>query len=218
MEYPNMKISNSIKKIILAIIIFTISPLFAGNAWEMVLEKDGIMVFTREVEGSSMDQFKGETIVNAPIESCIAVFRDIPAQVKWMGDCLQAKILKSFNSDHLVVYNVLHAAWPLSNRDLQIDVKISENIKPGQTLIDMKVYPELLVPLNKKYVRVTDFEAKCFLERISADKTRIIYINRINPMAPVPSSIANRVVRKNPYTTLTGLRKMVKLNKYRIKK
>jgi len=207
---------NKIKKVFITTILITLSfSLFAaGDNWELSLEKNDIKVYTRPVEGSSMDEFMGVTVINAPIETCAAVLRDVPAQPQWMGDCLKARVLKVINKDRLVAYNVLNGTWPLSDRDLQIDTSFDENYKNGKVVVSMKVYPETLVPVNKSYVRVTDFAAKCILEKIDDSKTKVTYINRINPMAPVPAAIANRVVRKNPYNTLKGMKKMVKLQKY----
>ncbi len=185
-----------------------------AEEWKQVVDRNEITVFARPVEGSTMDQFKGITIVNAPIEVCTAVLRDIPAQTEWMGDNLQAEVLRVFSDDHKVAYNVLKSPWPLKPRDLQIDVTFIED--SDQVMVEMKVYPETIVPVSKEYIRVTDFEASCCFERLADNRTKVTYINRVNPMAPVPPSITNLVVRGNPYATLSGLKQMVTKEKYQL--
>ncbi len=205
------------KKRIIIVIILTITAvsLTAGTgAWKFALNKKGIKVYTRPAEGCPLNEFMGITVINAPLETCERVLRDIESQPKWMGDCLQAKLLKKFTENHIVGYNVLHLPWPLSNRDLQIDTRFITNYKEGIVTVKMKAYVPEIQPVTKKYIRITDMEATCILKRIEENKTKVTYINRVNPMAPVPDSLANMIAKNNPYKTLLGFHDMVKLPQY----
>jgi len=207
--------TSTIQKSIIFILLsfFAAVQLGAQDNWKPVMEKDDITVYTRPAEGCPLDEFKGVTIIKAKLETCVAVLRDVPEQPNWMGDCLGARLLKTFDRNHIVAYNILNAPWPLSNRDLQIDTRFEEDYRNGKVIVSMTVYEEELVPVSK-YVRIKDFRAQCILEKIDATTTKATYINRVNPMAPVPGAIANMFVKNNPYMTLKGFKKMVKLKKY----
>lgn len=201
--------------IIIAVLFTAAALTAAADEWKLILNKKGIKVYTRPAEGCPLDQFMGVAVIDAPLETCAMVLRDADNQVKWMGDCLKSHTLKKISNDHFIVYNVLHATWPLSNRDLQIDTVFIDDFAKGIVTVKMKAHIEPIQPVSKKYVRITDMKATCIMKRIEGNKTRVTYINRVNPMAPVPSGIANMIVKKNPYKTLLGLRKMARLPKYK---
>ncbi|MFW5861963.1 MAG: START domain-containing protein [Spirochaetota bacterium] len=199
--------------IFLALVILLPLNGMAGSGWQKILVDDGITVYTRPVEGCSLDEFKGVTVVQAPMHTCLAVLRDVPSQPQWMGDCVDAKVLKTFNKNHIVAYNVIQLPWPLSKRDLQVDTRFT--IEDDRVVVAMSVYPEIIEPVTEKYVRITDFEATCILKKTGEDSTSVTYINRVNPMAPVPAAIATRFLKKNPVTTLRGFKRMVLHERYR---
>jgi len=199
----------------LIVALFISGGLYSQNRWKLSSNRNGIKSFTRPVKGSKMKQFKGETVINANLKTIVAVLRDVPSQPKWMGDCLKSKLLKTFNKNHIVAYNVLNLPWPVKDRDLQIDTQFIENYDNGRVVVKMTVYPTPIEPITKKYVRVTDFEASCTLIRIDENKTKVIYINRIDPKTNVPEWMANMVAKTNPRKTLTGMIRMVKLSKYK---
>ncbi len=201
-----------------ALMLVLISTLqgYAGSEWELALDKDGIQVYTRDAPGCPLNEFRGVTTINASMNTIQAVLRDVNRQTDWMADCLQSNLLKTITPDHLVVYNLLHLDWPLSNRDLLIDVTFNENQKAKKLVLDMTVYAQDIVPVNGKYVRVRDFKATCIVEEVSAGVCRVIYQNRVNPMAPVPAFLANTIVKRNPYNTLKGMKRMVMLPKYQV--
>lgn len=208
-----------LKKCSLAVIILVLISSIRGNtepAWELALDKEGIQVYTRYAPGCPLNEFRGVTTINASMNTIQAVLRDVNRQSDWMGDCLQSNLLKTITPDHLVVYNLLHLDWPLSNRDLLVDVTFNENQKDKKLVLDMTVYVQDLVPVDSRYVRIRDFRATCTVEEIAVGKCRVVYQNRVNPMAPVPAFLANTIVKKNPYNTLKGMKRMVMLQKYQV--
>lgn len=206
------------KSCVLILLIFTVisnwQSLAAGTEWNLAMDKEGIQIFTRDAEGCPLNEFKGVTSINASMKTILRVLKDVNNQADWMSGCLQSKLLKTINADHLVVYNLLHIGWPLSDRDMLIEVKFIENKKEKKLLVDMGVCSEDIFPVNSKHVRIRDFKAMVVVEEVSPDQCRVVYQNRVNPMAPVPAFLANMVVKKNPFETLQGMKKMVLLEKY----
>ena len=204
------------KTIVIAVMLAVAAVSLNAEAgkWKLALKKNGIKVYTRPAKGCPLDEFMGVTVINAPIETCVMVLRDVDSQPRWVGDCLESKLLKRISKDHLIAYNVIDVPWPLSNRDLQIDTRFITNLPKGIVTVKMAAYVPAIQPVTKKYVRITDMKATCIMKKINDNKTRVTYINRVNPMAPIPDSVANMFAKKNPYKTLLGMRKMVKLPKY----
>jgi len=202
--------------LLLLAVIGSRQSIAAGPEWKLEFDKDGIQVYTRDAPGCPLNEFKGVTTINASMQTISAVLRDVSVQSDWMADCLKSKLLQTISPDRLICYNVLHVDWPLSDRDLIIDVKFTENRNMKKCIADMAVYTQDILPVNSKYVRIRDFKASCTIEEISPGLCRVVYQNRVNPMAPVPDFLANRIVKKNPYNTLKGMKKMAAMQKYQV--
>jgi len=210
---------NKMKKVYLPVIIFIIftglSAYSAGTEWNLAIDREGIKIYTRPVDGFPLDEFRGVTEVRASIVTIEKLLRDVTAQPSWMDNCIEARVLKELGRDHLVCYNVLNVPWPLSDRDLIIDTIIVKDRSGKKISVEMSAFPQDIIPVNRKYVRIREFRARCIVEQISDDTCSIEYINRVNPMAPVPSTIANSLAKNNPFNTLKGMKRMVLLPGYR---
>ena len=208
---------NNIKRMLLFMFCFItctgISGYGTGTEWNLALDRDGIRVYTRPSPGCPLDEFRAITEIKATVDSIEKVLRDVNCQPQWMADCLESGLLKQFDTDHIVCYNVLNMPWPFSDRDLLIDTRFVKEKGGRKIVVDMSVFSEDIKPVNKKYVRIRDFRATCSVEEVSPGTCFVEYINRVNPMAPVPAVIANRIAKNNPFNTLKGIKRMVALVK-----
>ncbi len=187
------------------------------SSWKLAVDKDGIKVYTRPAPGCPLDEFMATAEIDASAATIEKILRDVDAQPDWMADCLHAKVLKIFDMNHMVCYNVLNLPWPLSDRDLLIDTIIVKSADGKKFSFEMSAFPDDIIPLDSRYVRIRDFRARCIVEEVRPGTCAVVYINRVNPMAPVPDAIANGIARNNPFNTLKGMKKMVQLDTYRDK-
>ena len=198
----------------LIILLGGISVFSSNSSWKLAINKAGIKIYTRPVEGFPLEEFRGITEINTDLATIERVLRDVSSQPKWMADCMHAKVLKTFNTDHVVCYNVIDLPWPLDNRDLLINTQFVKSADGKELAVNMTVYSEDIIPVSKKYVRIRQFRAVCRVKELSENKCFVEYINRVNPMAPLPDSLANSFAKDNPFNTLRGMKRMVKLSKY----
>ena len=204
-------------KQVAAILIINFVFLFsiqAGANWKLVINKNGIKVYTRPVVGSDLDEFKGITVVNASIDVIGEVLKDVPAQPEWMGDCIVARVVKRLAGDDVIVYNVTNAPWPVSDRDVIVKSKTVLEYKSGRVIIYMKAVKIPLVPIRKDRIRMTELTGNWILHYISRNKTSVLYQVRTNPAGSIPAVIANLTSKNIPFKTLTGMKKIVKKKKY----
>lgn len=200
--------------LVCALMCAGISGYGTDAGWRLAVDKEGIKVYTRPAPGCPLDEFRGITEIKTTVDTIERILRDVNAQPVWMADCLQSGILKQFDNDHLVCYNVLDMPWPLSDRDLLIDTCFKKENGGKKLIVDMSVFAEDITPVNQKYVRVRDFRARCSAEQVTPDTCLIEYVNRVNPMAPVPDAIANSIAKNNPFNTLKGMKRMVSEGRY----
>lgn len=202
---------------IACMLILSCLPVQGDPPWKLAVDKDGIKVYTRPAPGCPLDEFMATTEIDASVAVIENILRDVDAQPAWMADCLYSAVLKEFDLNHMVCYNVLNLPWPLSDRDLLIDTFIVKAADGKKFSFEMSAFQDDIIPVDRRYVRVRDFRARCIVEEVRPGTCAVVYINRVNPMAPVPYAIANSIARNNPFNTLKGMKKIVRLDRYRDK-
>jgi hypothetical protein len=195
--------------------IFPVS-LVSGGEWKSISDKNGIALYARVVNEQTGDQFKGVCVVNRSLKAVGSVLSDIASYPKWFFKCVEAKRIPAENSSqlHFYLYVAIDTPWPFSNRDAvyKTDVKIDYSL--GKVDIQSIALKEPFIPLRKQYVRITDSEHQWVLERISADSTRITFINRTNAAGPLAKYISNPGIRATMVQSLGNLKKILKRPDY----
>ncbi len=183
---------------------------FAGSDWELLNNEDGITLYVRDVSGHSEAEYKGVGIINRPIEVVGSVLADIPSYPKWFFKCIESKKIHVKNSTkhNFFLYVAIDAPWPLSDRDAVYKTEIAIDYALGKAVIQSTALKEPLVPLRRQYVRITDSEHQWILEKISADRTRITFINRTNAAGSFANYISNPGIRD---TTFHSLKNLIKI-------
>jgi hypothetical protein len=192
-------------------------PLSAEPPWVMIKAKNGITLFKRTFPGSPISEFKGETTLNARIEVIEAVLRDIPAYAQFMYNCKEGRLIRAFGKDDMIILNVTDMPWPLSDRDVVVRTIVSKDFKRGMFSIVLQGLPEpessQYCPLRRDRVRMHDLQGIFILEIVDREHTRLTYIVHADPVG-IPSSLTNFFSDDNPYGTLTGIKRMVRMEKY----
>ena len=192
-------------------------PAFAqdpGDGWEPAKEGNGIQVFTRPAKDSENNEFLGITDVEAPMKVILEVFKDIPSFPQWFGFCRDIRLFKSISDTHEIVYFILATPWPVSDRDMLIDVVFDIGEDQDKTIISMNAVKDELIPIQDEYVRMTKLIGQCSLTRIDENTTHVIYTINSDPAGYIPAAISNMLSKNQPYDTLKGLKMMVKDDKY----
>ena len=192
-------------------LIFAVFPFiaFAADEWKSIIDEDGIALFAREVDGHTEAQFKGICMVNRSLEAVGSILSDIGSYPKWFFKCIEARKIPAANSSdlHFFLYVAIDTPWPFSDRDAVYETEISIDYALGRVVIMSRALKEPLVPLRKQYVRITDSEHQWILERISADCTRVTFINRTNAGGPFANYLSNPGIRDTTLFSLKNLRK-----------
>ena len=202
------------KALVVTLLVLSAAALWAQGEWSLVRNSDGIRVFTRPSENSSLDQFMGKTFVDARLEVVVELIRDVDAQPQWMADCIEARVVKKYTEEDILVYNVTRAPWPVSNRDVVVRSKGGIDVKSGKVSIIFNAVKDSPVPPRSGIVRMTDLLGQWHLKKVGEDKTEVTYIMRANPAGNIPASIANMTSKSIPFRTLSNMKQMVKKEKY----
>lgn len=185
---------------------------WAQEDWKLKKDKDGVRVYTKHIEGSSLKAIKAETTFHCSLHTCAAVLKDIPHLTELFPDCEKAMKIEQHETDQ-IHYLHLKAPWPVSDRDatfhLQYDyMQESETLKIQADIINEKF------PNQKGLVRLTKGVGTWTFKKISEEKVELVYRFHGDPGGSIPAWLANSVVEDNPLEMLQNFHKLVKLDRY----
>jgi len=175
---------------------------FPQDSWKIALNKEGIVVYTKNENGSDFKSFKGIVSIKAPKELIIELLKDGDNYKNWYAYTKNSKLLKKEEGVQFT-YVETNFPWPFRNRDMVYSMTIdtSDAQKAKVNLTGLRDY----IPEKKGIVRMDKAEGYILLEEIN-DKTKITYEFHSNPGRGIPTRLANRSIAELPFKTLQGLR------------
>ena len=183
--------------------------------WKQVKDRSDIKVYTRDVPGSDIDEFKGVGIVDARLEVLATIMRDVSASKYWMANTEHAEKIKQLEGEDMIVLNITRLPWPLKLRESLVLITVRMDYNKGYANIDMQgINDTNLRPVSKTYVRMKYVHASVILEYIDREHTCVTYTARIDPGGNIPIDIANLFVVKIPFDSICSLRKLAAQEKF----
>lgn len=174
--------------------------------WKLRKEQQGIAVYTRSVEGSSLAEFKGVATVDASIEQLVHTLQDVARFKAWLPVCARAELLKLDGAEQ---YHYLEtdAPFPFSNRDSYYRFTYLPQGK--HVRVEFEALPHHLPP-KQGLVRIPFAKGYWLLEHLQPNQTRVTYRALADPGGSIPAWLANAAVVDMPFATLENLREYLK--------
>ncbi len=186
------------------------------------LDKDGIQVYVFKTRDSDFATFKAVTVINASLDSILAVMLDNSAYTDWIQNCKQSLVIEQIDFYERYHYQVIDIPFPFDDRDIMMH----------STLTQDRLDQSLTITTSA----VTDFcheraSAQCKKIKQSAlvrihnstgthklepgeNGVKITWVQHTDPAGELPSWLVNQLVVDIPYKTLKNLTRKVKEEKY----
>jgi hypothetical protein len=149
------------------------------------------------------------------MEIIATLIRDIANYPEWMEDCKETKILKFEDDENDVsIFWFRQHITLFTDRDVILKTKGQNNIEKGQYFISGVQTDEMHYNSGKGYVRMPSLNSLFTLDWIDRENTKVTLLIDPDLGKGVPSSIANSLIKKNPYKSLKKMMKEVKKTKY----
>ncbi len=198
---------NSGLMIRLAIIL--IAPMFLSfqeNEWRLDKNKNEVKVYTREIEGFQVRQFKVESHTSASITRIDDLLRNISEYESWMPDVTSAKILEQPDENTYIYHMTINSPFPVNDRDLVTKMTFAYPTE-NSLRITYEGLPDYY-PEQDKHVRISHFRGFWeFTE--TGDETVIRNQFLTDPSGSIPSWVINSFMASNPYNTVIALKKEI---------
>src|SRR5262245_48788925 len=188
---------------LLALALITLSGMARAadereSSWELLDEDDGIRVWKREIPGQELPGFRGETVMNAPVERIGHELEDYKHHTEWMDSCIASYMVKDLGGQHVIDYNRTHAPWPVWDRDVVLDSRWTLSPDRRLLVISFENTDPSWVPLPANTVRMPRLRGFYKMWQMEPNKTKVVYQVEADPGGSLPTWLAKRVVRDIP--------------------
>lgn len=182
------------------------SPM-ATTDWVSAKDEDGIKVYTREVDGWDVEEFKVISVFKAKRYLIYNAIIDVVNYPNWYPDIMESELCKKVSDTEFYCYSKLDIPWPSTDRDGECHIKVTHNSEEKVTLIELNVC-EKYKPRYDGYVRMT--RGKGFWKLTSKGEGTVVHYQYLSdPGGSIPAWIINMFIVDNPFNTVKALRQKV---------
>lgn len=186
--------------------LFMILPILEETEWELTLDKDDIIVYTRQLETSRFKELKAESKMPGSIQKFKKILIDIEKYPDWLPDCKTARIVERPSANNITYHMKLKAPFPFTNRDIIQQIILKET--------DEKLEVEIINRPNKvdelkNYIRMPVAYGKWVIYQISENEIDIRLKYLADPGGNIPAWMVNTFMVKNPHLSIKNIRELM---------
>lgn len=187
---------------------------FPNEDWQLRKSKDGIDIYTRKVNDTSVKSFKAVTSVQTSLSSLIALVKHPEDSKKWIKNCGNAKTIEQLDFWHIVNYYQIDVNLLFfEDRDMVMELDITQDPETLAVDIVMKNVPDYIEEKDGLF-RVKILRGSWKLVP-RGDSIEITYELLFDPGGNIPAWLANLRVVSDPFNTLKKLHVLSKSEPYR---
>ena len=172
------------------VVVLLLAVPVAAAGWEQVVSSDNLVVERRDYAGSDLQEIRGVTRVEAPLNAVMALLKDADFNRNWVYRSGGARILEEHGYEQAYVYGIVDAPWPMQDRDTVVRFDYRQDPETGEIMITINNFPHFIPP-EKNYVRVPDFGGFWALRPEPDGWVEVTYQVYGNPGGLIPVWLAN---------------------------
>jgi len=192
-------------------LLFLVLPARADGApaWNQVDADEGIRTWQRESPAQELPSFRGQAIIDAPLEAIQKVIEDVKRHPEWMQNCTDAKLIEPVSESDAIIYNRTHAPWPVWDRDVVLLTKHHWDVAGKVLTMTFESTAPEKAPLPERTVRMPQLRGYYRIERLGPKQSKVTYEVDADVGGSLPRWLAKRTAKELPFKTLDRLRKRV---------
>ncbi len=192
-------------------------PLLAAEVaeWELKRDRDGIQVYTGEVEGSPYDAVRSEAIIEGvSLSSLVALVNDAEACADWADRCAESYVVEQLSDTEAYVYTHNDMPFPVRDRDVVVRLKWTQD--PQSLAVEMNSTAVTgQVEAMRGRLRLTDAIASWRFEPLPDGSIKIVNEAHLDPGSALPGWLTNMLLVDTPFETMKAFMTEVRKPKYR---
>jgi len=174
--------------------------------WDLMLNHDGVEVYTRDWPGSDFVAVKGVQTINSSLSNILANYADVASFPEWVKDMVEARLvepLDQFRSRK--VYMRMGLPWPLRDRDMIIGQTFSQNIQSKVVHVKEWYEGETFPPVEG-VIRMPRLNSELLLIPVGKNRTKLIYQGHNDPGGFIPSFLVNWMIEDVFFDSMLNMR------------
>lgn len=201
---------------VFAVLLSIASTAAMSADWELARDRKGIKVWTKEEPGYPIRAFKAVTVVESSLTGLVTLIMDTDRVDQWAYRVMRIEVLsRDDDAGTFVIRTETDFPWPLTNRDVVLVGKVSQDDKSRVVTIRSRSTPPGQYPLHPDFLRMPDMVGDWILRPLPGGRVEVTMIGRANPSGNVPFGVVNLIIHETPYLTLLGLRDLISNERYR---
>ncbi len=176
----------------------------SAEEWKLAKNKNGVVVFTRQAEGSKIKEFQAIVKIKTSMAALQKMIENAEGYVNWQPNISNSKTIKKINENESYIYYAMDVPWPIQNRDIVVSRK-KTNMKSGEVLYRLKSKPDY-IDQKEKYIRIRDAHGFWKLTPQSGGLIKVVYQSYGDPAGSIPTGVINMFIVDGPYKTMLNLK------------
>jgi hypothetical protein len=194
-----------VRFILMFVLILTLSCSMSAQSWDFVKEKDGIKIYTCKEAGSSLKSYKGVTDIHAPADKILALIENVNNTDWWDKNLNQIKVMLYEKNKRAQYYLVYDLPWPVTDRDLCVNVTVTIDQVTGEGKISAAPLPGL-VPEHDNMIRIKDYRQTWTVKPVGKELSHVVLEGHVDPAGSIPDWISNMVIVDSPIKVISNIR------------
>ncbi len=194
------------------IIVFCLNHVLASGQLpncDLKKQADGISVYTCLTGNKKFKTLKAEFVLQ---NTTITELRNFLLQVdnypSWQYNTINAEVLQKISDTEIIYLSQVNAPWPVSDREILANFKISSESTEDQMQIDINSFSNTR-PVREGLTRVTFIHGLWKVVRIKDNLLKIEYTLDIDPGGAVPAWLVNMAMAEGPYVSFKNLKQQL---------
>ncbi|MFT2008788.1 START domain-containing protein [Pontibacter sp. 13R65] len=199
------------KVFLLAVLLLQLiitNELVAQDNWELKKDENGIKIYTRKLAHEKLKEIKVVSELQGTPEQLVAIIMDVNNLKNWVYGIKESRLLKKIDNSSVIYYNVADLPWPVSDRDMVLQLTVKKDPATKQTYIQSKSLDDYM-PHQKGKVRVPYSSSSWKISPLTDTTLIAEYVFGVNPGGSLPAWVVNTVATTGPYNSFEALRKLM---------
>ncbi|MEO5889765.1 MAG: START domain-containing protein [Ferruginibacter sp.] len=195
--------------LLLVSFLLTVLLVSAQGEWKLNRSDNGIDVYTRKADNSNFKSVKVECKLTGTIDKLINILKNVDGNKKWVYNTKLTKMIRTVSSSEFIYYAETSLPWPLSNRDMVINMLFTRDSVQKTLTVKATGMPGEIAT-KSGLVRIPYFNGLWEVATIDDTHISITYFLSIDPGGSVPAWAYNKFVAKGPYNTFNNLAELLR--------
>ena len=175
---------------------------------KLVLDKQGIRIWSYAIPGSPLNGFKAVTTVRSKLSNIVGLITDTDAASRWLYRTSEVETLRRNDDDmSFVIRVVTDFPWPFKDREAVVAGRITQDPKTMVVRIDSNTVGGFATRKGKLNMPLV--QGSWQLRPVGNGLVEITMTGHADPGGNLPVSLVNMFIQEHPYNSLMALRNVI---------